>query len=50
MRKIYFLSTLMLIMMAAVWPLNAEAQNDVSVWDGFAESWTQGTVPKTTPI
>jgi len=49
MRKIYFLSTIMLIMMAAVWPLNAEAQNDVSVWDGFAESWTQGDGTENNP-
>ena len=39
----------MLIMMAAVWPLNAEAQNDVSVWDGFAESWTQGDGTENNP-
>ena len=48
MKKIYFLSIMMLVT-SAMWPLNAEAQNDVSVWDGFAESWTHGNGTENNP-
>ena len=41
MKKIYFWSILILSMMVFL-PQPANAQSDVSVWDGFAESWTQG--------
>ena len=48
MKKIYFWSILILSMMVFL-PQPANAQSDVSVWDGFAESWTQGDGTENNP-
>ena len=48
MKKIYFWSILILSMMVLL-PQQAGAQSDVSVWDGFAESWTQGDGTESNP-
>ena len=48
MKKIYFWSILILSMMVLP-PQQAGAQSDVSVWDGFAESWTQGDGTESNP-
>ena len=48
MKKIYFWSILILSMMVLL-PQQAGAQSDVSVWDGFAESWTQGDGTENNP-
>ena len=48
MRIKYFLSTLMLFVMAAMLPLNINAQ--VSVWDGTYAPWTHGTGTEADPF
>ena len=48
MKKIYFWSIL-IISMVVFLPQQAGAQSDVSVWDGFAESWTQGDGTENNP-
>ena len=48
MKKIYFWSILILSMMVFLLQ-PADAQSDVSVWDGFAESWTQGDGTENNP-
>jgi len=48
MKKIYFWSILILSMMVLL-SQQAGAQSDVSVWDGFAESWTQGDGTENNP-
>ena len=35
--------------MMVLLPQQAGAQSDVSVWDGFAESWTQGDGTESNP-
>ena len=48
MKKLYFLSTLMLFVIAAMLPLNINAQ--VSVWDGTYAPWTNGTGTEADPF
>ena len=48
MKKIFFLSTLMLVMMVAMLPQNVKAQ--VSVWDGTYTPWTNGTGTEADPF
>ena len=48
MKKLYFLSTLMLVMMMAMLPQNVKAQ--VSVWDGTYAPWTNGNGTEADPF
>ena len=48
MKKIYFLSTLMLFVIVAILPQNSNAQ--VSVWDGTYAPWTHGTGTEADPF
>jgi hypothetical protein len=48
MKKLSFLSTLMLFAMAAMLPVNLKAQ--VSVWDGTYAPWTNGTGTESDPF
>ncbi len=48
MKKFYFLSILVLTMMAVMLPQKMVAQN-VSVWDGTAAIWTQGSGTEADP-
>lgn len=48
MKRLYFLSTLMLFVIAAMLPQNVKAQ--VSVWDGTYAPWTNGTGTEADPF
>lgn len=48
MKRLYLLSTLMLIMAVAMMPHNTKAQ--APVWDGTWETWTQGSGTQTDPF
>lgn len=48
MKRLYFLSTMMLFVIAAMLPQNVKAQ--VSVWDGTYAPWTNGTGTEADPF
>lgn len=47
MKKLYLLSTLMLVMMVVILPQNVKAQ--ISVWDGTSVAWNHGNGTQSNP-
>ena len=47
MKRLYLLSTMMLVVMVAILPQTVKAQ--ISVWDGTTEIWTQGSGTQANP-
>ena len=47
MKKVFLLSTMLLVLLATLLPIHVKAQTDV--WDGSAEIWTQGAGTEVNP-
>lgn len=47
MKKVFLLSTMLLVLLATILPIHVKAQTDV--WDGSAEIWTQGAGTEAAP-